>query len=513
MFYLKTKEFFNIELLKNKCRYKKALHEISKLEENKDLSIYEQIFCYTLKSSLLFELGNYNKALEFIDKVSPQSQKLKPNIHLIDALITKSQILWRKGNLKEILELIANIEELLKKISDENPTEIMKRWGLLSDIKGWIYIYEGDINNARKNMENSLKLREEVGDGREIALSYYLKGNIYFYYKIDWDYSQKCIQKTLELAEKIDFKFLMGLCFGRLGDFCFFGGNLDRAFEYYTQSYNVLKDISHKRGTAWALEGLAYFYEEKGDLNRALELLDKSNNIYEEMGDSFGLTENLDYCILFSLNNNDLERAKYYINRMEQIMETFDVKMTKILFQVNKALFLKTSPLASNQTKAKEILIELVEQKTISETSLFFEAIYRALLNLCDLLLNELRNTHNLELLNDIQSYIHQMLYISKNANSFWWLAETYLLQSKLELITLDLKEAEDSITQAKEIAEKHDLVQLTERILVEQSELHEQLNKWEVLKNSKTHITELIDLAQIDNQLMRMLKKRYFFD
>ncbi|MFX0007830.1 MAG: tetratricopeptide repeat protein [Promethearchaeota archaeon] len=510
MLYSKTKEFSNIELLKNKCRYKEALHEISKLEENKDLSIYEQIFCYTIKSSLLFELGNYNKALEFIDKVSQHSQKLKPNIHLIDALITKSQILWRKGKLKEIFDLITNIEKLLEKISHENPTEIMKRWALMSDIKGWIYIYEGDINKARKNMENSLKLRELIGDDRAIALSTYLKGNIYFYHKIDWKYSKKCIQKALELAEKIDFKYLMGLCFGRLGDFCFFGGNLDRAFEYYTQSYNVLKDIGHKRGTAWALEGLAYFYEEKGDLKRALKLLDKSNNIYEEMGDSFGLTENLDYCILFTLNDNDLERAKYYINRMEQIMETFEYKMTKVLFQVNKALFLKTSPLASNQVKAKEILIELVQEKTISETSLFFETIFRALLTLCDLLLNELRNTNNLELLNDIKSYIHQMLYISKNANSFWWLAETYLLQSKLELITLDLKKAEDSITQAQKIAEKYGLIQLSERILVEQHDLHKQLNKWKLLQGSKATITELIDLAQIDDQLIRMLKRRY---
>jgi len=513
MLYSKTKEFSNIELLKNKCRYKEALHEINKLEENKDLSIYEKIFCYTLKSSLLFELGNYNKALECIDKVIQENQKLKPNIHLIDALITKSQILWRKQNLKETLDLIANIEELLKKISHENPTEIMKRWALLSDIKGWICIYEGDINNARKNMKNSLKLREQIGDEQAIALSMYLEGNIYFYYKIDWDYSQKCIKKALELAEKINFKSLMGFCFGRLGDFCFFGGNIDRAFEYFTQSYNLFKDIGHKRGIAWVIGGFAYFYEEKGDLNRVLELLDKSNNIYEEMGDNFGLFENLDYCIWFSLNKNDLDRGKYYFNRMEQLMENFGVKTTKVFFQVNKALLLKTSPLASNQAKAKEILIELVKEKTISETSIFFEAISRALLNLCDLLLNELRNTHNLKLLNDIQSYIHQMLYISKNANSFWWLAETYLLQAKLDLITLDLKKAEDSITQAQKIAEKFGLIQLNERILIEQAKFHDQINKWKSLRKSKATITELIDLAQIDDQLIRMLKRRYSLD
>jgi hypothetical protein len=45
---------------------------------------------------------------------------------------------------------------------------------------------------------------------------------------------------------------------------------------------------------------------------------------------------------------------------------------------------------------------------------------------------------------------------------------------------------------------------------MIEQSELHKQINKWERLQNSKAAITELIDLAQIDEQLIRMLKRRY---
>ncbi|MFX0040360.1 MAG: tetratricopeptide repeat protein [Promethearchaeota archaeon] len=513
MLYSKTKEFSYIELLKNKCRYKEALHEICKLEENEDLSNYEQIYCCTLKSSLLFESGDCNKALRLIDQVYQVSQKLKPHIHLIDALIIKSQILWRKGNLEKTLDLIANIEELLKKISHEIPTELKRRWAQLSDIKGWIYLYEGDINKATENMENSLKLRELIGDEREIALSTYLKGNIYLYYKIDWDYSQKCIQKAFDLAQKTDFKSLMGFCLGRLGDFYFFGGNLDKGFEYFTESFNLFKIIGHKRGIAWALGGFAYFYEEKGDLNRALEFLDKSVNISEEIGDIWGMTENLDYCILFTLNNNDLERAKYYFNRMEQIMEHFNINITRIFFQLDKALLLKTSQLVSDQVKAKEILMALVKEKTILEATIFFESTYRALLHLCDLLLNELRNTHNLKLLNDIQSYIRQMLYTSKNAKSFWWLAETYLLQAKLDLITLDLKSAEDSITQAQKIAEKFSLVQLNERILIEQAKLHDQINIWKSLRKSKATMTELIDLAQIDDQLIRMLKRRYSLD
>jgi tetratricopeptide (TPR) repeat protein len=510
MQYSRIRDLSNIELLKYKCRYEEALQELKNIKESEDLSTYERITCTVLSCSLFFEIGNYRKALNIIDQVSQEIKELNYNLHLIDIFTIKSQILWRQGKPDDALNLIATGKELLKSIHPENPAEVNKRAARLADIKGWIYIYEGDINKAKENMVYSFELREDVGDQRELALSYYLKGNIYFYYRIDWDYSQKCIQKAFDLAKKTNFKSLMSMCFTRLGDFHFFHSDLDRASDFYNHAFELAKDINYKRGIAFSLGGLAYIYEQKGNLKRALIFADESVKTSQEMGDIFGMNENLDTSFWFCLINNDLKRAKYYLSRMEQTMANFDVKIKKIFFQLDNALLLKTSPLVSDQVKSREILKEMVEEKTLFEASIFFEAAYRALLNLCDLLLDELRKTNNLELLKEIQNYIIQMLKASKNAKSYWWLAETYMLQAKLELITLDLKKAEESITQAQKITEKCGLVQLNERIMIEQSELHKQINKWERLQNSKTTITELIDLAQIDDQLIRMLKRRY---
>jgi tetratricopeptide (TPR) repeat protein len=510
MQYSKIRDSSNIELLKDNCRYKEALQELENIEKSENLSSYDQISCYALKSSLFFELGNYRKTLGFIDRILQEILELKYNLPLIDIFTIKSQILWRQGKLKEALALIASSEDLLKSIHHENQMEVNKRAARLADIKGWIYIYEGDINKATENMEYNLKLREEVGDGREIALSYYLKGNIYFYYRIDWEYSKKCIQKAFDLAKEKNFKSLMSLCLTRLGDFCLIKSDLERTFEFYNRALNLSKDIEYKKGIAFSLGGLTYLYETQGNLNQALEFADQCVSTYQEMGDIFGMIENLDSSFWITLNNNDLERTRYYLNRMEQLIQQFNVKTMKIFFQLNKALFLKTSPLPSNQVKAKEILMGIAREKKMFEATIFFEATYRALLNLCDLLLNELRNTHNLELLKDIQSCITQILDLSRNSNSFWWLAESYLLQAKLELLMLDLKKAKISLTQAQEITEKYGLIQLNERVLVEQRELHEQLNKWKTLQASRATITELIDLAQIDDQLIRMLKRRY---
>ncbi|MFX1592008.1 MAG: tetratricopeptide repeat protein [Promethearchaeota archaeon] len=509
--YSKYKLLSNIELLKNKCRYKEALEELSKLEKNEDLTPNQNAYCWFLKGSILFESGDYRKALNFIEQVCQELQKLKSNLHLVDAYIIKAQILWRQGSPEEALDLIANSEDILKTISQEKPLELKKREAQLADIKGWIMMYEGELNKARENMEHSFKLREEVGDERELALSFHLKGNIYFYYYLDWDYSQKCIKKAFELAKKTDFKSLMSLCFTRFGDFCLINTNLNASFDYYNKALELAKEINYKKGIAFALGGLGIIYDQQGNLNQALKCSDAGIDIYEEMGDISGMLENLDTSFWFALNYNDLKKAEYYFKRMEPLVDQVNIKMLRILSQMNKALLLKSSPLVSNQMKAKEILNEIIKNTTLFKSSLHLEIVYRALLNLCDILLNELRNTNNLELLNEIQYCINQLMQISQNLNSSWWLSEMYLLQAKLELITLDLKKAEDSLIQAQKIAEQHDLKQLAERISIEQKELRNQINKWETLKKSKANITELIDLAQIDEQLIRMLRSRYY--
>jgi len=364
-----------------------------------------------------------------------------------------------------------------------------------------------------ENMELSLKLRTEVGDQQEIALSYFLEANVYFYYRIDWDHSRHCTQKALELAKQSNFKSLMSLCLTRLGDFPFFGSELDGAYYYYNKALEVAKEIGYKRGITFSLGGLSYFYEQKGDIERALKFAEESVNISKNMGDQFGIIEHLDTCFWFSIDNDDYKRAEHYFSQMEQIHNFHYVKMDKVFLQLNKALLLKSSGLANKQALAKEILLKIIEEKSIFEATIFFEATYRALVNLCDILLKEIRRTHNLDLLNDIKYHINQMLIISKNAKSYWWLAETYLLQAKLDLVTLDLKKAKNSLIQAHSIAKNHGLVQLSEKILTEQMELEDQLDKWESLRRTKATITELIDLAQIDDQLIRMIKRRYSLD
>jgi hypothetical protein len=179
-------------------------------------------------------------------------------------------------------------------------------------------------------------------------------------------------------------------------------------------------------------------------------------------------------------------------------------KYINVWYLFNRALLLKASPKAHNRDKAEEILIQLLENEDID-----YEFTIRSLLNLCELLLIKLSSTTNLKVLDQILFYVNQIRNIAEKSYSYWLLAETYLLQAKLELLILDLKKAKESLGEAQKIAKEHGLSQLTESILKEQDNLLNQANKWISLKNSTDTVLELSNLTPLKEQIQYMLKKR----
>jgi len=195
---------------------------------------------------------------------------------------------------------------------------------------------------------------------------------------------------------------------------------------------------------------------------------------------------------------------------LEYIKRFADQRNKKLLFgydiyDLTKALVLKKSPNNGDKLRARELLKKILERNEVD-----FESKIIALLNLCDLLLVELHQTNNIKILDDINLYIQQILDIAKEQKSYWLLAETHLFRAKLKLIIFEFEEAQQLLTQALHIAEKYGQNLLTKQITNEQEGLSKTLNKWEKLKGSNANFTTRLDLAGLDSQIRRMLKKRH---
>ena len=322
--------------------------------------------------------------------------------------------------------------------------------------------------------------------------------------KGELDRALKYAKRALSLSEESNNKYNIAWSLNTIGILHWFKGEIDRSILLFEQGLLIFKELKDKWSEAWVLNNMGESYRMRGELDRAIECLEQSLSLTYETGNLLQTAHIHDYLIQFLVENGEIERAQRYLHNLEQLKNQMENKSVEILYLFNKALILKANPRVSNQRKAEEILKHILEDEDLE-----YEIKIRATLNLCELLLIKLSDNNKLKIIDEIQKYINQIIIIAKNSHSYWLLAETKILQAKLEILTLDLNEAKESLAKAQQIAEEYGINQLTERISIEQDKLFDYTNKWVSSKSSTATIVELSNLAPLKEQIQYMLKKR----
>ena len=499
-----SKEVIHARKLFEEGKFEKVLSLIKKFEGKKNLTPMDQLSCNLLKSSILNRFGNYEESLRFAEKAYQESQELKNNLSSIDALLNMAWALTFLGDLEKALDLTVQSEDIfgtLKKIS------IKEREKIEADIvfiKAQVYWSKGNVDRGLEYANRSLKLREKTGFKHEIVESLYRISSFYILSKSDLDYTLDILKRCLTLAEEIKHPYSNSFILFNFGLLYHKKGELKKVLMYYEQCLPVFEKNNNMIMFAITLNNTGNGYREMGDLDQALVYLERGLGVAKKTRNNWLISLNLGSIIEALVPKGEIEQAQRYLEQLEEINEIEDNKMIKLEYLFCKALVLKESSRIHNRAKAEKIFRQIVQGEMI-----LYEGTILALLNLCDLLLDELRTTNSVEILDELQPLITQLLGIAEESNSFWILGETYLLQAKLALIKLDLTETRRLLTQGQQIAENYGLKLLAMKISNEHDELLKQLSIWENLKESKVSLTERMKLARIGEQMDKMLLKR----
>ncbi|MFX1469147.1 MAG: hypothetical protein ACFFB8_10825, partial [Promethearchaeota archaeon] len=206
--------------------------------------------------------------------------------------------------------------------------------------------------------------------------------------------------------------------------------------------------------------------------------------------------------IEINVSKGDTKEAKVYLDRLREHLEKFDFKLQ--FYHQSKALILKSSLRARDRIKAEDIFKEIALDNTVLS-----ESRIEAIINLCDLYLTELRITNDPDIINEIHPYIQELLSIAEKQHLYLYLAETYILQAKLSLLTLDLKKAKRFLTQAERIAESYGMKRLAMKISYEHDKILRQTKMWENLKTSEVSLSERFEFSGLNEQMENMVKRR----
>jgi len=520
-------------------KVEEALEIVMNFEKKGELTPKDQLSALLLKGNVYVYNQQMKDAVKVGELAYSMSQELGLVPESIDALSLMAQM-WFLGNVDKALKLILEAEKLLNSLSDESSANISKLKYYLAYTKSCIYLSKSDINIALDLALEALTLGEKIKNNvmvgyalYQITLTYLMKGEL--------DTALEYAMKSLKLAEELDFQVQIASTVWVIGRLYYLKGDLNRALEFCKKGLSIEKisDIIKvytlsnlgfiyrdrgeldkalkytKQSSKLAEGGINYMiliinkrnigeiYRKKGEIKQAIKYFEQSLVLSEKIGSIITMIPPLLYLLLISLDTNSHEQAEQYFKRLENLFDQNKSTAVKQGYLLGKALMLKTSSRMADKAKAAGLLKQLVEP------DIAYPPFYiLSIVSLCALLLEELSIYNNPEIMDEINPYISRLLEIAENQRSYHWLAEVYILQAKLSLLTFEINKSQRFLIQAQQIAERYGLSQLAIRIAQENEEFQKKSAQWGKLKENDAPIAERMELARLDDQIEGMVKR-----
>lgn len=569
--------FWRAEELMQQGRIDEARPLIEALEKDSKLPPDVQLTWQLLKSQLLITTGDFETSHQLANKVWKESQERGKPLQAVDACIVMAEAQENLSKYEESLETITQGEQVLKTLAAEAPAALTRRKASLIYLRGRICFCKSNYDQALEHFEQSLALRQKLGNKHDIAVSLQNVGLIHFFkgdvdqaleyaqqvlrlfqeagnnYRLAWcltnfgvlyrtkgelDQALEYSQQGLALFQEVGNKQSIAWCFGCIGDIYERKGELNQALKYYEQNMMLFEELGqrsfiggspldsiariywHKGEVDLALayyqKGLALWQEidnkfwialshsniglvywQKGALDQALEMLEQSLTLGEEAGAKLATPWTLFWLISVTLDKGALEQAQEYLQRLQQINEQVKNKTSSQRIRLAEALVLKASPRIRDKGQAQVIFQEIAEAEIIDHPLTVV-----AMVNLCELLLDELKTYGEADVLHETKTLVHRLYALAQDQHSFPLVVKVLILQAKLALVEGKLPTAAKLLEQAKLTAEEKKLGLLAERAAAEKQHMEDQYDMWRRLIQTNAPFGERLEHARVTDYL-----------
>jgi len=518
-------------------RYLIMVEPLDRLDGNTQLKVlYLKSICY-------LNLGELAKAKEMSLQLFNQSKKSQNVIFGLNALFILLRISLMAETRNETKRLLNEGEIFLNQILDKGSKEYKCKKATLLFLKATSFDPNVESNKQLPLIQESLSLREEVDDKLGMSEALFGLGN-YYYYKGNHSFALKFFNESLDLGEKTGNKYLISQAYRaigniyllrgefnlardytkralalsesiknkcdishnllHLGEIYYFQGELESAESFITKSLKLAESIDFTVNIILGLYDLGRLLQDRGEFQTSLECYKKALNIAKEKKASFYLVDGLYYLIRLYTYHLSPTEAIPFIKELKKLKKEDNNIWYNLIYRTSKALLLKTSERLPDKMEALRLFQEIAKEPQIA-----YKVTVEAIINLCELLLYELKITGNETILNELDHYCSRLLKIAIEQNSHSLLAQSYWLQSKLSLLKFDIQHAQKLLFKAQAITEEKGLKTLADSISFEHYSFFSQLKKWEEYIDKNTSLTRRIELAQLENLVVKMIYQR----
>ena len=497
-------EFHKIEELCDNGKFKEVISQIHLIEEiyKEDLPSYLKLL--VKKGYAYNRLGFFKPSQDMLEIALKRTYMHKDLLTMMEIKTLQVDNLFRQGKLDDALVEIEQTFTILHSLPNIGPQDYALKKSTLFNTKAGIFWQQGKINDAIELIQECLKILQKYGLKADAAKNHANLG-ILQTCQGNMQAGLESFYKGLKIAQELKILPQISRIYNNIGWLYRQVGELERGLLEFQKAIKIAYQIENKYRIASLLNNIGAVYRQKGDTDGALEYLEESLELNVIHGNEFDLSTVLLNLIETLTDAKRLDEAKNYFSQFEKINETSTNQRIRQRFLLGKALILKRSGRARDRFKAQEILDLLIHQNVMEH-----EKITSALLNLCDLYIEELKIDENPEILVDIEKIIEKLLNKAKQQHSHYIEAETRFLQAKLELVQLNLDNSRRYLAMAQKIAHSHGLIRLALNISNYHDSLLEEEDLWANLKEEKAPMSKRLQKVNLGEHVDRILRKNF---
>ncbi|MHA1450940.1 MAG: tetratricopeptide repeat protein [Candidatus Hodarchaeales archaeon] len=499
-----------------------------------------------LKSRVLNKIGSFNDAYQISNDLYKNyrgQEDFKRDFINIIIQITYSQ--WKLGHLDESLKMISEGLELLK--TEDNSVDTKRMFGHLKNREGTIYMnkgvldsaldcfqqclflwneledkegksralnnigliynFKGELGPAIKNLEESLRIKEELMTDQQSISSTLNNLGIIHESLGDFNKALKYHLKALALREKLGNKQDIAVSLNNIGLVYISQGEIDIALENFNKCLEIDKEIGNKQDIATSLLNIGLVHQYKGNDEIALNYYKQSLSLRKESGNELEISQILYYLCTLLADKGPSDTIQPFIDQLSHICESTDNRIVLQRYNLVRALVLSISHQESDQNEAMRILQKLFDDKDsdVEMTSL-------AMVNLCRLCLDIYSRTADDKIPENLQKYLNRFMELADKSQLHNVKLSMKFLQAKLKLLQLDFSTAEGIFHEIIQQAQPYNrLLNQTKRelenlkIVTATTSLIESLKEKKLLFRRK----QLIELDEYLNDVEIVLKMK----
>jgi tetratricopeptide (TPR) repeat protein len=261
-------------------------------------------------------LGKHEQAIECYQAVldhSPQERERAAEIRR-----KMARVYERSGRYDLALRHLQMGKELLTR---REPSLAMAR---LDDGIALIHIRQGECQKAidlcQRNLTTIGGLAQGGDTRQEMAWAHNTLGSAYLYYG-DYQRAIEHFQQSLALKEEIGDTLGRATLYNNLGVVHYYRGDDDRAYEFYQQSFEIKKKIGDIYGLAISHTNLGLILHHRGEQAQALQYLKEAVRICRDIEAEWLLPEAYRVMARVHLALGDVARAHVYARATLEVAE------------------------------------------------------------------------------------------------------------------------------------------------------------------------------------------------